>query len=120
MALLRGLGGASVGDVAKMPDGTEVPAYRGIPMYRNDWISITQTKGASSGVCSTILAGTLDDGSRQHGIAGLTAANDAGISVVDVGTSQNKDERIWRVRWYCGLALFSEKGLAQITGVKFS
>ena len=64
-----------------------------------------------------MFAGTLDDGSRQHGIAGLTAAEEAGLSVEDVGISETKDERIWRVKWYCGLALFSEKGLASAPGI---
>ena len=116
MTLLRGLGGASIGDVVELPSGAEVPAYRGVPIFRNDYIPINQTKGASSNT-TTIFAGTLDDGSRQHGVAGLTADRMAGINVVDVGESETKDERIWRVKWYCGLALFSEKGLACADGI---
>lgn len=117
MALLRALGGASIGEVVTLP-GTndEIPAYRGIPMFRNDWIPIDQTKGTLT-TGTTVFAGTFDDGSMQHGISGLTSVANAGLAVVDVGESETKDERIWRVKWYCGLALFSEKGLAQITGV---
>lgn len=115
-ALLRGLGGASISDTVQLPSGAEVPAYRGVPIFRNDWIPINQVKGTGSNQ-TTIFAGTLDDGSRQHGIAGLTAENMAGINVVDVGESETKDERIWRVKWYCGLALFSEKGLACADGI---
>lgn len=116
-ALLRGLGGASIGDVVELPGGDEVPAYRGVPIFRNDYIPINQTKGSSSGICSTIFAGTLDDGSRQHGIAGLTAEEMAGINVVDVGEKEAADDHIWRVKWYCGLALFSEKGLSAADGI---
>ena len=116
--LLRDLGGTSALDAIKLPSGAEVPAYRGSPVLRNDYIPITQTKGASSGDCSTIFAGNLDDGSRQHGIAGLTASTQAGLHVVDVGESETKDERIWRVKWYAGLALFSEKGLAMAQGIQ--
>lgn len=116
-ALLRALGGASIGDTATLPGGAVVPAYRGVPIFRNDWIPTTQTQAGSGAVCTTVLAGTLDDGSRQHGIAGLTAAKAAGINVVDVGEAESKDERIWRVKWYAGLALFSEKGLAAIEGI---
>ncbi len=58
------------------------------------------------------FAGTFDDGSRQHGVAGLTASEAAGIHIVDVGESERQDVRIWRIKWYTGLALFSEKGLA--------
>jgi hypothetical protein len=116
MALLRGLGGASISDVVALPSGAQVPAYRGIPMFRNDWIPIDQTKGSGSAQ-TTILAGTLDDGSRSHGIAGLTAANEMGLQVSDVGEMELKDNRIWRVKWYCGLALFSLKGLAAADGI---
>lgn len=116
MALLRGLGGASIGDVVQLPSGAEVPAYRQVPIFRNDYIPTDQTQGSVS-TATTIFAGTLDDGSRQHGIAGLTAEDMAGINVVDVGESETKDEHIWRVKWYSGLALFSEKGLACAAGI---
>ena len=115
-ALLRGLGGASIGDVAELPSGETVPAYRGVPIFRNDWIPINQTTGGSNST-TTFFAGNFDDGSRSHGISGLTAATQAGISVVDVGESHVKDDRIWRVKWYAGLALFSELGLAAASGI---
>lgn len=116
MALLRALGGASISEVITLPSGNQVPAYRGVPIFRNDYLPIDQTKGTET-AATTILAGTLDDGSRQHGIAGLTAANMAGIQVVDVGESETKDEHIWRIKWYSGLACFSLKGLAGLNGV---
>ncbi len=116
MALLRDLGGASIGDVIQLPSGTEIPAYRSVGIFRNDYIPINQVKGSGSAQ-TTIFAGTLDDGSRQHGIAGLTASKMAGVQVVDVGESETKDERIWRVKWYSGMALFSEKGLACADGI---
>lgn len=116
MGLLRALGGASINEVVMLPSGAEVPAYRGVPIFRNDYLPIDQTKGTET-AATTILAGTLDDGSRQHGIAGLTASNMAGIQVVDVGESETKDEHIWRIKWYSGLACFSLKGLAGLDGV---
>lgn len=115
-ALLRALGGASVGDVVELPSGTKVPAYRGIPIFRNDWLPLNQTQGTLT-TGTSVVAGTLDDGSRTHGIAGLTASQMAGINVEDVGLAEAKDNRIFRVKWYCGLALFSDKGLALLTGV---
>ena len=116
-ALLRDLGGASINETLELwPNGPRVPQYQGIPIFRNDWIPIDQTKGSGT-TCTTIFAGTFDDGSRSHGIAGLTSANDAGLSVIDVGEAEGKDEHIWRVRWYCGLALYSEKGLACADGI---
>jgi hypothetical protein len=115
-ALLRTLGGAQINETLKLPSGAEVPIYSGVPIFRNDYIPINQVKGGGSGQ-TTIFAGTFDDGSRTHGLAGLTAANAAGIQVVDVGEAHDKDERIYRVKWYCGLVLFSEKGLAAAEGI---
>ena len=117
-ALLRGLGGASIGDVITLPSGRQIPAYRGIPLFRNDWIPTNQTKGSATGICTTIFAGTFDDGSGTHGIAGLTAMDAAGVRVEEVGVSETKDETITRVKMYCGMALFSELGLAAVDGIK--
>lgn len=116
LALLRALGGASIGDVVELPSGKSVHAYRGVPIFRNDYIPTDQVKGGGSAQ-TTIFAGTFDDGSRQHGIAGLTASRANGISVVDVGEHFEKDDRVWRVKWYAGLALFSEKGIACADGI---
>ncbi len=116
LALLRALGGASVGDVVELPSGKQIPAYRGIPIFRNDWIPTNQTQGSLI-TGTTVIAGTIDDGSRTHGIAGLTAAEMAGIQVEHVGVSETKDNHIYRVKWYCGLALFSDRGLALLQGV---
>jgi hypothetical protein len=114
---LRALGGNSASDIMTLPNGEQVPAYRNIPIFRNDYIPINQTQGTST-ACTTIFAGTLDDGSMSHGISGITAANEAvGMQVEEVGISETKDETITRVKWYCGLALFSLKGLAALKGV---
>jgi len=116
MALLRALGGASIGDVVTLPSGEEVPAYRSIPIFRNDFIPLDGAVGTTTDA-ATIYAGTFDDGSQKYGIAGLTARTEAGIVVRDIGESETKDESITRVKWYCGLALFNEKGIASATGI---
>jgi hypothetical protein len=116
LALLRALGGTSPGDIYTMPSGRNIPAYRGIPIFRNDWIPTTQTKGSTT-TCTSVFAGTFDDGSRTHGLAGLTAEQAAGINIKEVGEKEDADETITRIVWYCGLALFSEKGLAMLNGV---
>jgi len=115
-ALVRSLGGVHADDVYEMPSGMKVMAYSGVPIFRNDYMPINLTKGSGSNQ-TTIYAGTFDDGSRTHGIAGLTAQNDAGMIVEDVGIHQSRDEHIHRVKWYCGLALFSLKGLALADGI---
>lgn len=114
--LLRGLGGASVTEMFELPSGDKVISYSGVPILRNDYIPITQTQGASS-VASTVFAGCFDDGSQKQGLAGLTAEKAMGIHVKDVGEKEGADEHIWRVIWYCGLALYSEKALAGATGI---
>jgi hypothetical protein len=115
-ALLRALGGASIGDTVTLPSGAQVPAYRGVPIFRNDYVPIDLTKGGGTAL-TDVIAGTFDDGSMTHGISGLTATDAAGLQVVDVGEAEDKDEHIYRVKWYAGLACFSEKGLALIHGV---
>lgn len=115
-ALLRALGGANISETVKLPSGAEVPAYRNVPIFRNDWIPVNQTQGATA-TCTTVLAGTFDDGSQKYGISGLTAERAAGINVEYVGVHQTRDEKIYRVKWYCGLANFNQLGLAALPGI---
>lgn len=114
--LYRALGGAGIMEVATLPGNTTVPAYRGVPIFRNDWVPVNQTKGTASNA-STILMGTLDDGSNSVGITGLTARNNAGISVSYIGELEGADESAYRVKFYSSLALFSNLGVAGIEGI---
>ena len=116
LTLLRGLGGASVIETVTLPSGESIMSYREVPIFRNDYIPIDQTAGSVT-ACTTIFAGTFDDGSQSMGIAGLTASEEQGIVVEDVGIHQTRDERITRVKWYCGLALFNLNGLSAASGV---
>lgn len=116
MSLLRGLGGASINDVLTLPSGRQLPMYRGVPIFRNDWVPTNQTQGIV-GTATTIFAGTFDDGSGKHGISGLTARQSAGVRVEEIGASETKDETITRVKMYCGFALFSELGIAAAPGI---
>lgn len=115
-ALLRGLGGNSVDDMYELPSGTKINAYSGVPIFRNDWVPINQTRGSTT-TATSIFAGTFDDGSHKHGISGLTAENAAGLNVEYVGVHQSKDEKIYRVKWYVSMALFNLNGLAMATGI---
>lgn len=114
--LLRALGGASVSEVVELPGGEEILSYSSVPIFRNDYIPTDQVHGSSS-IATTVFAGVFDDGTREMGLAGLTASVEAGIRVKDIGEAESKDERIWRVIWYAGLALFSEKALACAPGM---
>ena len=93
-----------------------VLSYEGIPIFRNDYIPLDETQGSLT-TGTSIYAGTLDDGSREGGLAGLTASEMAGIRVVEVGESETKDESITRVKWYASLALFSEKALSRLRAI---
>ncbi|GEL74626.1 major capsid protein [Myxococcus virescens] len=117
-AYLRKLGGASISEVITLPSGKTVPAYRGIPIFVNDYIPTNQTEGTATD-CTSIIAGCFDDGSRSVGIAGLTAPGaSAGIHIKEVGEHQEKDERITRVVWYCGTAVFNDYALATVKGIR--
>lgn len=115
MSILRSHGGASINEVISLPDGSQVMGYRGVPIFRNDYITITQTAGGNSDA-TTIFMGCWDDGGGT-GVSGITAMNDAGMSVVPVGQSESYDEEVYHIRWYVGLANFSDKGLAAVSGI---
>lgn len=115
--LLRALGGASVNEVLTLPSKRVIPMYRNVPIFVNDWMPTNQVQGTSGAVCTSIIAGTFDDGSGKHGISGLTAKGTAGIRIENIGPKESADERIIRVKMYCGLANFSQLGIAAIVGV---
>ena len=100
-----------------LPSGRQVPMYRGVPIFVNDYIPTNQTVGTSSGICTSIIAGTFDDGSGMHGISGLTAMGNAGIRVENIGAKETADEKITRVKFYCGFANFSQLGIAVAPGI---
>lgn len=114
MALYRSVGGATP-EYIETARG-RIMSYAGIPVFADNWTPINQLQGGSTNA-GVIIAGTLDDGSHKVGISGLSSAQDFGLSVKSVGTSQTKDEEIYRVRWYCGMALWNLNGLAVATGI---
>lgn len=116
-ALVRSLGGVTADDVYQLPSGKQIIAYSGVPIFRNDYIPINQAQGSGTNL-TTMFAGCWDDGSDKVGIAGITAEQAAGIVVEDVGIHQSRDETITRVKWYVGLALFSEKAIAMAKGIQ--
>lgn len=115
-ALLRALGGAGINEVITLPSGRQIPVYRGVPLFVNDYIPTNQVQGSASNA-TTVFAGTFDDGSGKHGIAGLVPMNNMGISVKDIGEKEDADESITRVKFYCGLANFSQLGVAAAPGI---
>lgn len=116
-SLLRALGGAGINETITLPSGRQVPIYRGVPWFVNDFIPSNLTQGAAVGTTTVMFAGTFDDGSNKYGIAGLTAKGAAGLRVQNVGPKENADETITRVKMYCGFANFSQLGLAALKGL---
>jgi hypothetical protein len=116
-SLLRALGGAGINETITLPSGRQVPVYRGVPWFVNDFIPTNQVRGISGAVCTSIFAGTFDDGSNKIGVAGLTAKGAAGLRIERVGPKEDADENITRVKMYCGFANFSQLGLACLSGL---
>jgi HK97 family phage major capsid protein len=116
-ALLRALGGAGINETVTLPSGRQVPMYRGVPWFVNDFIPSNLTTGTAVGTTTVMFAGNFDDGSNKYGIAGLTARGAAGLRIQNVGPKETADETITRVKMYCGFANFSQLGLAALKGL---
>lgn len=115
-SILRALGGAGIGEVMTLPGGGVVPAYRGVPIFRNDWIPVENGGGAVR--TTDVYAGNFDDGSRKTGIAGLTSVVQSGIFVSNVGEAELTNDTISRLRFYSSMAIFSELGIAKLDTVR--
>jgi HK97 family phage major capsid protein len=85
--------------------------YDGIPAVVDDFVSDTQTKGSSGAVCSSIYALKFGQG------VGVMGLEHGGIQVETVGELETKDATRHRIKWYAGLALFSELGTARLEGI---
>lgn len=115
-SLLRALGGAGINETITLPSGRQVPIYRGVPWFVNDFIPSNMTQGTAANA-TVMFAGTFDDGSNKYGIAGLSARGAAGLRIQNVGPKEAADETITRVKMYCGFANFSQLGLAALVGL---
>jgi hypothetical protein len=113
ISLVRALGGTHAEQVTLPGIGTPFPAYRGVPILRNDYNPINQTQGTEL-AATTIFLVTVGE---EEGLAGLMASSMAGINVVNVGPVENKDANRFRVRWYASLALHSDLALAAAYGI---
>ena len=84
--------------------------YAGIPIGVSDYISDAETQGTATNA-SRIYALQFGEGA----VAGLQGPG--GLQVERVGNLETKDAVRWRIKWYVGLAVFSDLSLAQLTGV---
>lgn len=120
-ALLRDLGGTPGDWVMEMPDGRKVMGYEGIPIFKSDFAPVIEKLNGTSltgGALTSVWAGCWDDGSGKVGLAAIhPVAVPAGIVTEYIGKKTDKDEEIWRVKWYTNIALFNRKGLARLASI---
>jgi HK97 family phage major capsid protein len=92
--------------------GQHVVAYDGIPVLTDDWIPIDETKG-SEDAASSIYA-------VKFGADGVMGIENGGIQVELVGELETKDATRHRIKWYTGIVLLSELGIARLEGINAS
>ena len=109
MALARAAGTNLLIGEGKL--GEMVEYYNGIPVVINDFIKDNHAVGSSSD-CSLIFALQLGEGA----VCGLTSPEM--IQVERVGSLETKDATRTRIKWYCGLAVFSYMRAAVLSGVR--
>ncbi len=90
--------------------GERIESYDGIPVVVDDFIPDSETQGTGTAL-SSIYALKFGQG------AGLMGLEHGGIRIETVGELETKDATRTRIKWYCGLALFSTLGVARLAGV---
>jgi len=93
--------------------GQQVETYDGIPLIVDDFVPDDQTQGSGTALSSIYALKFGTD-------AGLMGLENGGIQIERVGELETKDATRTRIKWYCGLALFSELGVAKLTGITAS
>ncbi|QIG69072.1 major capsid protein [Rhizobium phage RHph_N1_15] len=112
-AIMRSFGG-NTGDMIMIPNfGKPVPAYDGVPVIINDFLTADEVMGSANATCS-IYALRLNEADGFHGIYG---GSSAGIQFEEIGTIQNKDASRYRVKWYAGTALKATHSVARLKGI---
>lgn len=111
LSLLRAAGGVTMTE----QNGFQVPAWNGVPIYRNDFINVDFV-GGTAGNQTHIIAGTFDDGSRTKGLAGVVTEG-GGLSMTSLGESQTADVTKFRVKMYGTAAVHSTKAIAGLWNV---
>jgi hypothetical protein len=77
----------------------------------DDFIPDNEVQGSSGAVCSSIYPVKFGMG------VGLMGLEHGGIQVDRIGDLETKDAKRHRIKWYAGLALFSELGVARLQGI---
>lgn len=116
--LLRALGGVAMNEVVTLDDGRTVLGYEGIPIFRNDFLSVVETANGAAltgGALTSCWAGCVDDGSQKIGISGIYPESvPAGVNVEFVGQLEAKDSSLVRVKQYTNFVNFNRKAIARL------
>lgn len=94
-------------------DGRPMLTHNGIPVIMNEFLAADEVQGSSSATTS-VYALRMNELDGLHGIWG---GENAGISVENIGTVQNKDATRYRLKWYVGVALKSTRSIGRLKGV---
>ena len=122
-ALVRSLGGINETMIFTMPNGRtrNVDVYNNIPMFQNDYLSITETANGAAlttGALTSVYAGCWDDGSNKIGVSMIHPDGvPVGIQVQMIGAAEAKDEEIVRVKSYSNFASFNRRGIARLPSI---
>lgn len=100
----------SVIETAMNQFGQQVEVYDGIPIVVDDFVPNNEVQGTSSDT-SSVWALKFGQG------MGLMGLEHGGITIERVGELEQKDATRHRIKWYCGLALFSDLGAARLAGI---
>ena len=90
--------------------GQQVETYDGIPVLVDDFCPIDETLGTGEDL-SSIWALKFGVGT------GLMGLENGGIVVERIGELETMDATRHRIKWYCGMALFSELGVGRLAGI---
>lgn len=111
-ALYRTFGG-NTAETVMIEGFGHAPAYDGIPVIINDFITADEVQG-SNATTTSIYGLRLNEADGFHG---LTGGDAAGLKVENIGTIQGKDAIRYRVKWYAGTALKSTQSVCRLKGV---
>jgi hypothetical protein len=98
-------------EVDRTDFGRRALFYDGIPIVVDDNQPDNEVLGSSGAVTSSIYPIKFG---QAEGVMGL---EHGGIDIEEIGELETKDATRWRIKWYAGLAVFSELGVARLRGI---
>jgi hypothetical protein len=101
--------------------GRTIATYNGIPMLdlgtTSDGSTLIQPQNETQGSSNTASSIYAVKFGQDEGDGGVTGLTNGGIDVRDLGEIDAKPAYRTRIEFFCGVALFSGKAAARLTGV---